>query len=94
MECKFCSQWNPQGATRCCFCDNQPGAEADASASGRPPYETRSRAAVIKALPSSYDLPKPTTRPPVQFEISLTPNQAIAAGVVALLLILGVLSRC
>ena len=36
MICRFCQQWNPDPATRCCFCGNALDATEDATASGRP----------------------------------------------------------
>lgn len=36
MICRFCSQWNPEGEARCCFCQNALEAEVDATVSGRP----------------------------------------------------------
>ena len=33
MICRFCSQWNPDGELRCCFCNNKHADEADATLS-------------------------------------------------------------
>lgn len=38
MICPYCSQWNPDSAPRCSFCDNQPGSGEDRTASGQPAY--------------------------------------------------------
>jgi hypothetical protein len=32
MLCRFCKQWNPDGAKRCCFCQNDLEATEDATA--------------------------------------------------------------
>ena len=33
MICRVCEQWNPDGAERCSFCHNAPGAAADETGS-------------------------------------------------------------
>jgi len=35
LSCRFCQQWNPAVATRCCFCGNLLDAAEDATAGGR-----------------------------------------------------------
>jgi hypothetical protein len=36
LICRFCSQWNPEQATRCCFCGNPADAVEDTTRAGRP----------------------------------------------------------
>ena len=93
MDCAFCSQWNPDDASRCCFCDNPTGADEDNTVKARPAYEGK-KLNIPKALPSSFDLPRATGRRPPQLKIKLTENQTIAVGAGLLLLILLALSRC
>lgn len=38
MICRYCSQWNPDGTMRCCFCQNLVASEEDATISGTATY--------------------------------------------------------
>ena len=38
MICRHCSQWNPDGQPRCCFCNNLLAGEKDETLSGAPGY--------------------------------------------------------
>ncbi len=40
MICPFCQQWNPGGAGRCAFCDNDLAAAEDATAGRAKAYTT------------------------------------------------------
>lgn len=59
MICRFCSQWNSEGAGRCCFCGNQLDAAEDVTASGTPDYlrNTGQQLQLPKAMRSRYDPP-------------------------------------
>ena len=92
MICPFCSQWNIERDRRCCFCDNPLDSSEDATVNAQPKYAMRA-AKIPQALPSSYDLPR-AAAPRPSLKISLTPDQAIGAGVALLVIIVIVLSRC
>lgn len=92
MICPYCSQWNTERNRRCCFCDNPPDSSEDVTVNAKPKYAMRA-ATIQQALPSSYDLPR-AAKPRPQLKISLTPDQAIGAGVGLLVIIILVLSRC
>jgi hypothetical protein len=38
LICRFCSQWNPDGQLRCCFCSNRLDGPEDDTVDGRPDY--------------------------------------------------------
>jgi hypothetical protein len=41
LICRFCSQWNPEGELRCCFCNNRLDGTEDATLAGAPAYTQR-----------------------------------------------------
>jgi len=43
LICRFCTQWNPDGELRCCFCSNKLADEVDATLDGRPEYSRNVR---------------------------------------------------
>ncbi len=60
MICRFCSQWNPESAGRCCFCDNVLDGTQDTTRDGQPAYlrNTGRQLQVPRAQRSMYD-PRP-----------------------------------
>ena len=65
----------------------------DSTLAARPKYATGKAVEITRALPSSYDLPR-AAPPRPHLKISLNQDQAIGAGVAALVLIILVLGRC
>ena len=61
MICRFCSQWNPESAVRCSFCNNRTDATEDATLDGTPDYvrNTGEHVEIPRALPSQFDRPEP-----------------------------------
>jgi hypothetical protein len=59
LICRFCSQWNPEGTNRCCFCGNPLDATEDRTLSGAPDYlrNTGQQLQVPKAMRSRFDTP-------------------------------------
>ncbi len=93
MICPYCTQWNPSGDRRCCFCNNQMGEGGeDVSVKAKPKYAMRA-AKLLEALPSSYDLPA-ARRPRPAIKINLSSNMVTWIGGILLGLILLALISC
>lgn len=98
MICRHCSQWNADGEQRCCFCGNRLDAEEDTTRSGTPGYlrPPTGTLDVVKPLPGLLDdLPPERGLEPLLAgkEVKL-PAWSVAAGVVVLAVIVGLLWRC
>jgi hypothetical protein len=95
LICKFCSQWNPEGEPRCCFCDNALDAEEDATLSGRPSYTKNTGASLPKPLRSMFAEKREEPFPTLPDTITLTPRTiGIIAGALGVIVLLLVISRC
>jgi len=57
LICRFCEQWNPDSANRCCFCDNPADAVEDGTTHGTPAYirNTGRQLQVPRAERSMFD---------------------------------------
>jgi hypothetical protein len=99
--CRFCSQWNPEGALRCCFCNNLSGATQDQTRGGRVTVvsarlpavqrDGRSLAEVteeLKAEPEGY------RRDMLRADLIWKIVVGIAVGLFALWQLAGLLGRC
>ncbi len=96
MDCPFCSQWNPPGSRRCCFCGNTTGATEDATVAARPAYmgdplpTTLSKTGTPRRAPSS----QPRKAKVGRFTLELSSGQWIGVGFFLLFLITTLSSRC
>jgi len=74
LICRFCSQWNPEGGLRCCFCSNPFDATEDNTRAGVPDYvrNTGQQYQIPKAIRSEF-----AQRPPGEI---FNPLEAIQSG--------------
>ena len=89
--CPFCAQWNPAGNPRCSFCGNPLDAADDVTVAGRPAYEQK----LSGPLPDVTNSPRPARSIRAgRVTIHLSQDQWIGVGVMLLIVIVLLSSRC
>jgi hypothetical protein len=101
LICRFCNQWNPDGALRCCFCNNLSEATQDQTRAGRITVvssllpkvtrEERSLAEVAKELKSE---PEGYRRDMLHADLIWKIVVGIAIGLFALWQLAALFARC
>jgi hypothetical protein len=98
LICRHCSQWNPDGDERCCFCDNLVAGGEDSTASGQPAYlrNVQTTGQLPPVVRSEFDRPIPENLWQSLWEL-VRRDLAKAAAVLAVVLLVvlaGLCSRC
>lgn len=97
MICRHCSQWNPDGQERCCFCDNRVDGGEDRTASGQPAYlkNVQTTGQLPQVMRSEFDRPIPENLRQALWELVRRelPKLGAIVAVVLVLLLLGLCGR-
>jgi hypothetical protein len=80
LICRFCSQWNPERAARCCFCQNRLDAAEDRTASGRLSAAHQG----LARLPGESTAPSPPVNVWLAGEAGLPSDDQTGAGVLTI----------
>jgi hypothetical protein len=95
LICAFCEQWNPDGALRCCFCNNLLEGTEDTTLDGTPGYAKKVAVTTPHPAQQRYD---PRATPEGLFEIARQMNAkeliALAAAAVGAIVLLVYFLRC
>jgi hypothetical protein len=98
LICCHCSQWNPDGEERCCFCDNLVAGGEDCTASGQPAYlrNVQTTGQLPPVVRSEFDRPIPENLRQALWEAVRRdlPKAAAVLAVVLLVVLAGLCSRC
>jgi hypothetical protein len=62
LICRFCEQWNPDGAARCSFCHNAPGATDDETSAAQRAFAVASPPQAARPDPVAPPARTPTLR--------------------------------